>query len=161
MGAIEETRRSEPSMANKKLTEEESAMGKPENNHHVRGRPRQPEESGASANGTLRYEAEAETWQCAQCEKEYAETDAGGAAAHVATHTKANQKKRRQQARKPIREMPIETLVKQEYAPCYNMGKKSERYQGRTRKAQPNKNKGPRHHRMKKGKTKMTKNKEQ
>ena len=66
MEAIEETRSSEPRKTNKKLTDEESAMERPENKHHVRGRQRQPGESGGNAKGALSYAAEAETWQCAQ-----------------------------------------------------------------------------------------------
>ena len=69
MEAIEETSISETRETNKKSTAEESAIGQPENNHHVRGRPRQPEESGENAKWRLRYEAETETWQCTQCEK--------------------------------------------------------------------------------------------
>ena len=79
-------------------------MAQPENNHQVRGRPRQPKESGENANGALGYEAETETCQCAQWEKGDAATEARGAAVHVATHTKASQKKRRQQEQKSIRE---------------------------------------------------------
>ena len=103
MEAIEVTRCSEPIKTDKKLTEEEGAAEKPENDHQVRDRPRQSEESGENANGSLRYEAGTETWQCAQRGEKYAETDAKGAAAHVATRTKANQKKRRQQEQKSLR----------------------------------------------------------
>ena len=128
MEAVEETRGSEPRKTNKKSTEEESEMKQPENSRHVRGRLRQSKESGGNAKGALRYEAETETWQCAQCEKKYAATDARGAAAHVAAHEKANQKKRRRQEQKAIRRNASHALMKRDYAPCRNMDKTNEEY---------------------------------
>ena len=49
-----------------------------------------------NAKGTLRYEQETQTWQCAQCGRKYAAADARGATTHVEAHTGANEKKRRQ-----------------------------------------------------------------
>ena len=100
----ETTRRNEMKEANTKSNEEETITIQSENNHHVSRRPRQHKESGENAKGTLRYETETWTWQCAQCERGYAEYDARGAAAHVATHTRANPKIRRQKARRIIQE---------------------------------------------------------
>ena len=52
---------------------------KPHNRHSTRGKPRKPKESKENNNGSLRCNAETEKWQCAQCGKQYAETDARGA----------------------------------------------------------------------------------
>ena len=127
MDAIEMTKSSELRETNKKLTEKENAE-RPENNLHIRGRPIQPKESDENDQVRPRYEAEPETWQCTQREKKYAETDARGAAAHVAIQTTVWQKIRRQQEQRPSGEMPTEDLMKQEYASCYNMDKKNGEY---------------------------------
>ena len=86
-----------------KIAEEETTTTQPGNNTHVGGRPRQPKESGGNSKGTLRYEAETRTWKCAKCDKKYAEKDARGAASHVATRTRTNQKigKQEQQITRP------------------------------------------------------------
>ena len=110
------------------MMEGENAMAKPENDHQIRGRPRQPKGSGDNANGALQYKAGAVKWQCTQREKKYAENDARRAAAHEEAHTKANQKIRRRQEQKSFRKTPIETLAKQGYAHCYNMVQKNEEY---------------------------------
>ena len=88
-----------------KNTEGETTTLQPENNHHVSGRPRQHMESGENATGALRYEADAWTWHCAQCEMKYAEKDATGVASHVATRARTNVKIRRQQEHKSSEKM--------------------------------------------------------
>ena len=54
----------------------------------------------------------------AQCEKKYAENDAGGAAAHVAINAKANLGIRRRQERQVLRGMHTETLMKKTTRPA-------------------------------------------
>ena len=63
---------------------------------HIRSRPRQPKEPTENAKGALRYSAETETWQCAQCDQQFAAQAARGAESHVATHTRRNRKQRLQ-----------------------------------------------------------------
>ena len=85
-------------------TEEGTTTIHPGNNYHVSGRPRKPKESGENAKGTLIYEAETRTWQCAQREKKYAEKDAREGASNVETHTRTNMTIRRQQEQQIIQE---------------------------------------------------------
>ena len=104
VGEAWETRSIAPRTTYARMTETEKAKEQPENNHHVRGRPRQHKESRENAKGALKLDAETETWQCAKCEKKYASSDARGAATHVANHTRENQNRRRRQEQQILQE---------------------------------------------------------
>ena len=80
---IESERRELPS----EMTErpEEGAEEPPGGHHLQRGRPRRPTESGGNIKGTLHYNAETETWQCAQRAK-YTAKEARGAETHESSH---------------------------------------------------------------------------
>ena len=62
-----------------------------------RGKPRQPRTTQENKDGTLRYEHETNTWQCARCGKNYSGQNARSAQSHAAAHTRAEKKQREEQ----------------------------------------------------------------
>ena len=93
------TAETERRVLSRKMTsrKEEGAEAAPGNHLHQRGRPIQPGESRENIKRTLHYNAATETWQCAQCKKQYAEKEAIGAATHVADRTGENRRRMLQQ----------------------------------------------------------------
>ena len=98
--------------AEEKGDETKEPTSEPENLNYTCGRQRQPKESGENAYGTLRYEKETQTWQCAQCERKFAATDARGSTAHVASGTRKMGRKEDNENNKSYKIAPTEMLTK-------------------------------------------------
>ena len=109
---------------------------KPKNLNHTYGRQRQPTESGGNAKGTLRYEQETQTWQCAIRKK--------------IRSSRRTRRKEDNANNKFYKIMLAEPLTRQEYAHFCNMGKKNEEYPNKTLRSKTSLRKYKRRQREKK-----------